>query len=231
MIPTILERVAIEAAGPAERDHAARDHVRAARGRPRARDREAPGAGRYARPSQPEAALGFPARGTARADSPGQADGRDHRRHRRARVRARGALGDRGCADRDRVARRRSGGRGGGEGDRAGGWRRRRPAIRTRRRRDGRAPCCSRCRSGPRPRTSTTFAMRSSRRPTLVDATRAARRRDRRTGDPVDRRVAGLGRPAGGRDGAPRGDDRLGLPHASAPRRWRIPPGSSMRTS
>ena len=80
------------------------------------------------------------------------------------------ALGDRRNADRDRLPRRRPRGGGGreGRGARARGRRERRRvsrALRTRKPPGAPTPCCSRCRSAPSPRTSTTCATRSSRRP------------------------------------------------------------------
>ena len=169
-----------------------------------------------------------------RADRAGKADGRRDRRHRRARLRPRAALGDRRRADRDRLARRRTRAE---EAAARCSERAARPARRRQvegleneeaagRREHGRARG-----SVPRP-------VREPQQPALCAAAaddpgrrdRAAGGRDRRTRDPHARRVAGVGRPAGRGDGAARASTVVSAFHTVSAAALSDPSTSSTRT-
>ena len=128
---------------------------------------------------------------------------RDHRRIRRARLRARGAPGAHGRADRDRLARRRPRPRNGAARSRARAGR----GVRRPRQRDG---CRGRRHGGaerPVPQPGRDARQRqggAARGPAADRRDRAARGGGRRARDADARCLAGLGGAAGGRDGAQR---------------------------
>ena len=207
-----LERVAVDLAGDPLRAlgvDVADPDLGALGGQPRG-DRGADPAGAAGHQSlsslQPHRARGsidWRARGRA-AHHP------DHRRHRRPRRRPGAALGPGRGADRDRLALGRARRGGGGEAAREGPRRRGRgPAQRGRRaaRRD-RLPH----RPLPRPVGEPQQPARGAAAgPDPGRLHGAARRRRQRQGDPLARRLAGLGRPAGAGDG-PRGRHRRRRP-------------------